>query len=311
MSMKGQISVITTSYNDERNVRRFVENINSQTFKPDELLIIDGGSNDNTLEVVEELTHCVEYSIRFVSRGRLNIAQAFNIGIKEANNQYVIICCMGNHFSDTAFENLYNSVVESNSDASYGLLCGVDRGSFSRIYNRAYLGSSGLDIMSNRLVLYNKNVFNQIGYFIENFHYAGEDAEFLKRFNDFKLKKTFINKKIVFWETPNSLKDFIKQTRNYTIAELQYASMVDCFFSGTVIKWTAVLTLFLFGMKYPLLWIIDISLLFIIILKNSFGCKSILGALLREYGSLLKFYYLITKYSYFLPSNRVNQIRFS
>ena len=49
-----KIGLITVSYNSEKTIRDTLESVRKQTVKPDEYVIIDGLSTDNTLEIVKE-----------------------------------------------------------------------------------------------------------------------------------------------------------------------------------------------------------------------------------------------------------------
>ena len=41
-------SIVTTVYNDESKILELLKCIESQTLKPDEIIIVDGGSSDNS-----------------------------------------------------------------------------------------------------------------------------------------------------------------------------------------------------------------------------------------------------------------------
>ena len=137
--MDNSFSVITISYNDEKGVVEYLNSIVSQTLPPNEIVVVDGGSKDSTTKLVTEFANTIAIPLRLICKGRLNIAEAFNLGIKEASNNYVLITCIGNSFSRTMCEDLYSRILETGADATYGLLLGVDKGAFSRNYNNAFI----------------------------------------------------------------------------------------------------------------------------------------------------------------------------
>ena len=48
-----KISVITVSYNSEKTIEKTIKSVLSQSHKDIEFLVIDGNSNDNTMNIVK------------------------------------------------------------------------------------------------------------------------------------------------------------------------------------------------------------------------------------------------------------------
>ncbi|MCB0141912.1 MAG: glycosyltransferase family 2 protein, partial [Caldilineaceae bacterium] len=48
------VSVIATVYNEGENMRRLLNSLAAQTRLPDEIIICDGGSRDNTVAIIRE-----------------------------------------------------------------------------------------------------------------------------------------------------------------------------------------------------------------------------------------------------------------
>lgn len=74
-----KISIITATYNSGKTVRDTLDSILRQSYRDYELIIKDGGSNDDTLET------CREYESLF--GGRMHIISAPDKGIYDAMNQ--------------------------------------------------------------------------------------------------------------------------------------------------------------------------------------------------------------------------------
>lgn len=307
---KHSFSVITTSYNDEPRVEAYIDAITNQTLPPSEIIIVDGGSKDKTCQILKNLIPKTSIPICIVEDGRLNIAEAFNLGIKRAHYDYIVISCMGNGFSKTMCEDLYTKIQETNSDSSYGLLLGVDRGHFSKLYNRAFIKKGGNPIMSNRSVMYKKTVFDRIGFFNERFKYAGEDSEFLNRFNANSLKKTLVEKPTVFWETPDSWREYKKQCKDYAIAELQHAPIARCLLTPSMISWYFIVFLLILlpiSFCFP---IVGLVLAVMKLLYRTIFKKSLKVALLYESWTLNKIFFSFKYIKYICPNNRVTKLTF-
>ena len=82
------ISALIRVHNGEDHVGETVDAILSQTRPPDEVLVVDDGSTDGTVELLREFGS----EIRIVSQPNGGHASAFNRGFEEARCEYVAIC---------------------------------------------------------------------------------------------------------------------------------------------------------------------------------------------------------------------------
>ena len=69
-----------------------------------------------------------------------------------------------------------------------------------------------------------KSIFVDLDFFYEKFIYAGEDAEFYALVKKHGYKGKLVKEAKVYWKTPISWKEFLKQIRVYTVADLQIDS---------------------------------------------------------------------------------------
>ena len=81
-------SVVTASLNNGFTIATALESVKNQTYEGVEHLVIDGGSTDETLEILKRYeTH---YRLRWVSEPDRGLADAMNKGIHAARGRYVI-----------------------------------------------------------------------------------------------------------------------------------------------------------------------------------------------------------------------------
>ena len=82
---------------------------------------------------------------------------------------------MGNRYDNDFFEQLIDGFKSKNIDGTYSPIRGLDTNSFAKEYNKSLLhGDEGLrlEIPSNHGALIKKKVFEELGYFYEDFIYA-------------------------------------------------------------------------------------------------------------------------------------------
>jgi len=78
------VSVIIPTYNSERTIEKCLESIKKQTYKNIEIIIVDKGSKDKTVEIAKKYTDKV-----FVINAKERTEQK-NFGLKVANGKYVL-----------------------------------------------------------------------------------------------------------------------------------------------------------------------------------------------------------------------------
>jgi glycosyltransferase involved in cell wall biosynthesis len=80
------LGIITVCYNSEKTISRTLKSIENQSVKPDELIIIDGGSSDGTLDIVQEFK---SLPIKIISESDDGIYNAMNKGLKLCSSDVV------------------------------------------------------------------------------------------------------------------------------------------------------------------------------------------------------------------------------
>lgn len=81
------ISVIATVLNERDSVRRLLESFETQTLPPDEIVIVDGGSTDGTLDVLRAWPG--RLPLRVISAPGANISAGRNRAIAEASGELI------------------------------------------------------------------------------------------------------------------------------------------------------------------------------------------------------------------------------
>ena len=91
------LSIITINYNNAEGLERTVESVINQTCKDFEYIVIDGGSADNSPQVIDKYKKHLDYS---VSEKDAGIYNAMNKGLKLAHNDYIFFLNSGDVLAD-------------------------------------------------------------------------------------------------------------------------------------------------------------------------------------------------------------------
>ena len=103
------VSIITIIYNGDKYLKKCMDSIKNQSYKNIEYIIIDGGSTDNSLNIVKSYGELVNVLVSEKDRG---ISDAFNKGIARATGKIIGILNSDDYFNDDTIEKVvsfYNS----------------------------------------------------------------------------------------------------------------------------------------------------------------------------------------------------------
>jgi glycosyltransferase involved in cell wall biosynthesis len=82
------ISVVIPLYNKEKQIKKTLDSILSQEFYDFEIIVVNDGSTDHSVEIVKEMD---DDRIRIISQSNAGVSAARNRGISEAKGDYVFL----------------------------------------------------------------------------------------------------------------------------------------------------------------------------------------------------------------------------
>ena len=124
-----KITVIIPIYNNEKIIKRTLRSIEKQSFGIEniEVLMINDGSTDNTFDVINEYADKYEsFKAIHIEKGNGSPGTPRNIGIMEANAEYVIFLDHDDFFDIEALDTLYNVMISKDLDIVYGTYVSID-----------------------------------------------------------------------------------------------------------------------------------------------------------------------------------------
>ena len=131
MSNLPKISIITVSYNSVTTIKDTIESIITQDYKDIEYIIIDGRSDDGTVDVIKRYITEIDY---FISEKDSGIYDAMNKGIMAATGDIVGILNSDDFYPNNfVLSNVAKSFQQQNCDAVYGDLVYVNANNTSKI----------------------------------------------------------------------------------------------------------------------------------------------------------------------------------
>jgi len=179
------VTVIVAVFNAGKTLQQCIDSVTSQTYAHTQLIIIDGGSTDNTLEVIKQNSAKINYSVSEKDRG---IYDAWNKGLTQAQGQWVCFLGADDYLYDSqVIEKMMGLIADLPADIqiAYGQVALVDDAGSEQ----ALLGQEWSEIkqqfkhimcIPHPAVFHRRTLFEQSGNFNDRFKIAG-DYEMLLR----------------------------------------------------------------------------------------------------------------------------------
>lgn len=119
-----RVSIITVCYNSAATIRDTIESVLSQDYSDIEYVIIDGGSTDGTLSIIDEYKERISC---FISEPDKGIYDAMNKGIRHATGDVIGMLNSDDAYtSQTAVSQLMLAMISLGVDAVYADLIIID-----------------------------------------------------------------------------------------------------------------------------------------------------------------------------------------
>lgn len=112
---KPLISVIVPVYNGEQYLKNCIESIEAQSYEPIEIIIVNDGSTDGTLELCEKLAKKYP-NLRYITTDDLGVSASRNNGIALAKGDYLTFVDADDRIHPQMLQRLYEAVTETESD---------------------------------------------------------------------------------------------------------------------------------------------------------------------------------------------------
>ncbi|MBN8555156.1 MAG: glycosyltransferase [Deltaproteobacteria bacterium] len=166
------VSIITITLNSEKYLLETISSVLSQTYSHFEYLIVDGGSSDRTLEIVNSFK---DSRIKIYSAKDNGISDAMNRGIFLSRGEVIGFIHSDDYYAPDAIEKSLAEMKRQNSEWSYGLMDYIDsEGKFLYRAGNSFSLSKIKRFMSmnHPTVFCKKTLYEKYGVFNANYKLA-------------------------------------------------------------------------------------------------------------------------------------------
>ena len=179
MSTLPKVSVITTTYNDAANLKQIMDQVAEQDYENLEYIIVDGGSTDETPELIRQMEERMPGRVRHISEADHGIYDAINKGIALATGD-IIGCCFDRYADRGVISRMVEIMEREHSDGVHGDLLYTDGERVVRRLNQVQ-GSMRTVWMPGHPTLYLRRlVYEKFGVYKTDYRIAA-DYEFMVR----------------------------------------------------------------------------------------------------------------------------------
>ncbi len=186
------ISIVTPSYNQKEFIEESICSVLQQDYDPVEYFVFDGGSDDGTLEVIEEYADQIDY---WKSRPDGGQVEAINKGWRRSRGELLGWVNSDDLLLPGALRTVAEAAEENpNSVLFFGKCLVVDRdGRAQRTFDPS--GFTKKDLLAGKSlaqpsVFIRRQVLDEIGYLDDSLNYALDWSFFLKVFWKYGDEKT-------------------------------------------------------------------------------------------------------------------------
>lgn len=207
-----KISLIVTVLNETDTIIQLLDSIVTQTLKPQEVIFVDGGSQDDTVKRIQSYAEeHTKFKIRYeVKKGNRSVGR--NTAVSLAKHEFIAITDAGCVLDRSWLQELVSVQNETGSKVVAGYYHGQAETSFQQaVVPYVLVMPEKLDpytfLPATRSLLIEKKLFEEFDGFDESLS-DNEDYAFAKKLQKAHVSIAFAQNAIVYWQAVNSVRDF-------------------------------------------------------------------------------------------------------
>jgi glycosyltransferase involved in cell wall biosynthesis len=219
-----KVSVCITILNEEKSISKLIESLLKQSKKADEIIIVDGGSSDKTVEIIRHLQK-KDKRIKLIIQ-KCTRSEGRNISIDLAKNDIIATTDADCTTDVNWLKNLTEPFKYKDVDISAGFYTMKADNDFLKA-SSFFLGvvPSKFDenfLPSTRSMAFRKRAWEKIGGFPESGNNSSEDTDFNNKALEAGMKYARVKDARVEWRIPQTFKGFTNKIYNYAKWDAAY-----------------------------------------------------------------------------------------
>jgi len=205
-------------FNEGITIRQLINKLTIQNHGISEILIIDGGSQDKTVNIIKKLQRKYRF-IKLIINKNCTRSEGRNIAVNNAKNEIIVMTDAG----CLPKKNWITNIVKPLSDSKVDVVAGFYEMVYKNKFQKAesfFLGvlpedySSGF-LPSTRSIAFRKSIWKKIGGFSEDLDDTAEDTMFNYRLINNKANIKLVKNAVVEWGMPNNICEFFDKIFRY------------------------------------------------------------------------------------------------
>ncbi|WP_097033173.1 glycosyltransferase family 2 protein [Clostridium tertium] len=112
------ISIIIPLYNASKYIEYCLKSIIEQTYKTIEIIVVDDGSTDNSIDITKEFLK-FDARIKIIQKKNSGVSDSRNLGIDNAQGEWICFVDSDDYIEEDYVEKLYNYAVNNDVDIVY------------------------------------------------------------------------------------------------------------------------------------------------------------------------------------------------
>ncbi len=207
-----KVSFVATVLNEEETIQAFLDSVFGQSKKPSELIIVDAGSADGTLALIQKSkVKSQKYKLKvksFVKRGNRSVGR--NEGIKRADGNIILISDAGCLLD----KNWVKNIIQPFDNPSVDVVAGYYEAKPKTVFEKCFVPyvfvmpdkvNPNTFLPASRSMALRKEIWKKVGGFPLEFSH-NEDYVFANRLRKMNATIVFKRDAIVYWRPRTNLK---------------------------------------------------------------------------------------------------------
>lgn len=166
-----KISIITINFNNGSGLKATIESVINQDYKDIEYVIIDGGSTDDSSEIIKQYTDHFYY---WVSEPDQGIYHAINKGLKKVRGDYILVLNSGDTLTSSSVLTEMLPFLSLDRDLVYGDLLLVNLPNGKKDFIRTYPDKLSFDYfarsaLGHQACFIKKKLYEKVGFYDEGY----------------------------------------------------------------------------------------------------------------------------------------------